>query len=383
MNSSLLPVDWNPKDAGDQVLNGLIKISRPEMKGAHDAEFRIVAGKAYAVYLANDIQPGEAAQWPFVYCALSIIDIASETVEKTIVFAASEKAYENETLPTGACFVPRIIQKDPETLRCFFASEEPEVRQSQMWYVDYDLIKQDFDWNIYPVEIETSQGVFPMCPMHLYQHAVAKGFRATEKLFGLYIIDGFKIFDNQVYSVLNNFPGGQNAWAKLNSAMDRFTVLGDFFLPNTAHFTEAAVNRLPDGTWCAISRQENNDKNYMFSTSHDGIHWSEHIAWESVSNGTCSKPTFNRFGDVYYLGWQENSTVNGVFRSTFNIDVSTDGVTWQRKYHFATDQSFQYPTFHEDQGIIYLTVTQGDNSPSRKERIMFGKLEEMDKGFSD
>ena len=43
--------------------------------------------------------------------------------------------------------------------------------------------------------------------------------------------------------------------------------------------------------------------------------------------------------------------------------------------NFETAQSFQYPTFHQHDGAIYLTVTQGDSDPSRKERIMFGKLE--------
>lgn len=47
---------------------------------------------------------------------------------------------------------------------------------------------------------------------------------------------------------------------------------------------------------------------------------------------------------------------------------------WQRTYQFATDQSFQYPTFQEYQGSIFLSVTQGDSSEDRKERIMFGRL---------
>ena len=37
----------------------------------------------------------------------------------------------------------------------------------------------------------------------------------------------------------------------------------------------------------------------------------------------------------------------------------------------------QYPSFHQYKGAIYLTVTQGDHSDSRKERIMFGKLENL------
>jgi hypothetical protein len=94
-----------------------------------------------------------------------------------------------------------------------------------------------------------------------------------------------------------------------------------------------------------------------------------------VSNGTTSKPTFDRFHDIYYLGWQEATQVNGIHRSVFNIDISVDGVRWDRKYRFETEKSFQYPTFREHRGSVYLTVTQGDVSKERKERIMFGKLE--------
>ena len=61
----------------------------------------------------------------------------------------------------------------------------------------------------------------------------------------------------------------------------------------------------------------------------------------------------------------------------FNIDISRDGKTWERKYRFETPKSFQYPTFHEHEGTIWLNVTQGDSSASRKERIMFGKLETL------
>ena len=94
-----------------------------------------------------------------------------------------------------------------------------------------------------------------------------------------------------------------------------------------------------------------------------------------VTNGANSKPTFDRFGGVYYLGWQERTYIKKVNRSVFNVEVSSDGQTWERKYRFETEKSFQYPTFREHQGAIYLTVTQGDTDPSRKERIMFGKLE--------
>jgi hypothetical protein len=50
-------------------------------------------------------------------------------------------------------------------------------------------------------------------------------------------------------------------------------------------------------------------------------------------------------------------------------------VTWERKYRFESTKSFQYPTFVESNGAVWLVATQGDSDPSRKERIMFGRLE--------
>ena len=139
--------------------------------------------------------------------------------------------------------------------------------------------------------------------------------------------------------------------------------------------TEPAVNRLPDGTWMAICRQEGGNHNYTFTTSRDGVHWTpgEHRAF--VPNGSSSRPTFDRFRGIYFLGWQESTKINGVSRSVFNLDVSRDGEHWERKYRFETERSFQYPTFREHGGSIWLSVTQGDSDASRKERIIFGKLE--------
>ena len=96
-----------------------------------------------------------------------------------------------------------------------------------------------------------------------------------------------------------------------------------------------------------------------------------------MPDGLNSKPTFDRFGGIYYLGWQEATSIQGANRSVFNVDISRDGKTWERKYRFETPQSFQYPTFHEHEGAIWLCVTQGDKDASRKERIMFGKLEDV------
>jgi hypothetical protein len=374
-STPLLPPDWDPTLAADRVLASLINVCLPTVKGAHDSDFLMLDGKAYIVYMANDIQSGEDPHWPFVYNALSIVDVATGRIEQTMTFAASEMAYDNETLPVGACFVPRILRKDAWTLRCFFASEQPAVRESQTWFIDFDLTRTAFTRTIHRMELATDQGVCPMQPQYLHRHAAAKGFTGAPVTYGLYMIDGIKQFDDQLYAVVNNYPGGQNAWALLHDDLDRITILGDFFLPHEAKLTESAVQRLPDGTWCAISRQENRDRNYMFTQSRDGMDWTTHVYREGVSNGTNSKPTFDCFGGVYYLGWQEATRVNGVSRSVFNLDVSRDGIHWVRKYRFATDKSFQYPVFRESAGAIYLTVTQGDSADCRKERIMFGRLE--------
>ena len=69
----------------------------------------------------------------------------------------------------------------------------------------------------------------------------------------------------------------------------------------------------------AICRQDGGNGNYTFTTSRDGKSWTAHEHRDFVSNGSSSKPTFDRFGGVYYLGWQEATQINGVSRSVFNI----------------------------------------------------------------
>ena len=365
----------DPKSLGDRVLAGLNTITLPTVKGAHDSDFCMVAGKAYVVYEANDVQPGENPEWPFIYCALTIADMASGKPEQTVTFAASEMKFANETLPVGACMVPKITPLDNHTLRCFFTSEQPGKRQSQIWYRDFYVARASFDANIHRVELGTVEGVFPMQPQYQHRQAVAEGFPTPPKQHGLYMIDSFKMFDGRWHGVLNNFATGLMSWTEINPEWTRFTILGNIFQPAEARLSEASVNRLPDGTWLAIARQENRNHNYMFTRSQDGRHWTTAEYWPLIPNGMASKPTFDRFGDLYYLGWQESTKINGAFRSVFNIDVSRDGRHWERKYRFETDKSFQYPTFREYNGAIYLTVTQGDTSDSRKERIMFGRLE--------
>lgn len=372
---SLLPAGWDPALAGDLVMQRLVNTSAPRVKGAHDAEFVCVGDRAYVVAEANDEKAGESAGWPFIYATMSIVNLKTLKLERVIDFAKSEQAFENEMLPVGACFVPRILQKDAGTLRCYFTSEDPGKRQSQLWYRDFDLKRGEFASTIHRAKLKTAAGTFDFQPRHFHADAAAQGFTKTAVDHSFFIFDSFKRFDGKLYVALNNFGGKQNALALVHDDLRTFEVLGHYNEPQGEQLSESAVNRLPDGTWMAICR---NDKgNYHFTTSVDGQTWSVGRPLPHVPNGANSKPTFDRFGGFYYLGWQEATRVQNVGRSVFNVDISRDGQSWERKYRFETPKSFQYPTFHEHEGAIWLCVTQGDTAASRKERIMFGRLESV------
>ncbi len=371
--ASLLPANWNPALAGDIVMQRLIKVTAPQVKGAHDAEFVCVGERAYVVSEVNDLKGGEDGGWPFIYSTMSIVNLKTLTTERVIDFAKGAQAFANETLPVGACWVPRILQNNPQTLRCYFVSQDPGKRQSQMWYRDFDLRLGEFSATIHKAKLKTATGTFDFQPQHFHADAAARGFQKKASDAYFFVFDSFKKFDGKLYVALNNFTGQQNALALVHDDLETFEVLGHYNEPQSAALSESAVNRLPDGTWMAICR---NDKgNYHFTTSADGKTWTIGEPKPLVPNGLNSKPTFERFGGIYYLGWQEATSIQGANRSVFNVDISRDGKTWGRKYRFETPQSFQYPAFHEHEGTIWLCVTQGDTDPSRKERIMFGKLE--------
>ncbi len=392
LHGRILPSDWDPKLAADKVLEGLVDVCAPEVKGAHDAEFVITGNYAYIVATANDVSPGESAGRPEMYCMLSVVNINTMEVLEIIQFARSEQVYDNVALPVGACFVPRIIQKDEETLRCYFTSQNPGERQAQTWYIDFDLASRTFINQIHKVKLKTSSGVFDMQPQYFYNDALAHGFNKPAVDCCFYIFDSFKRFDGRLYVAINNWQGKQNALAVVNNSLDTFEIVGHLNEPQCLHLSEAAINRLPDGTWMAILRQDGGNRNYLFAESKDGITWSTAVEKDFVPNGLSSKPTFDKFNGIYYLGWQERTPIDGISRAVFNLDVSVDGVNWERKYRFESALTFQYPTFHEYQGAVYLTVTQGDrrkrdsneaqavntlpvNAHNLKERIMFGKLE--------
>ena len=285
--------------------------------------------------------------------------------------------FANETLPVGACFVPRILQLNKTTLRCFFACEDQSGRgQAQTWYRDFDLSTFAFSPAIHRMKIKTASGTFDLDPKPFHADAVAHGFRQKFVGFGLYMIDSFKAIDGGTYAVINNWPGAQNALAVLNDGHDTLEILGHYNEPAELRLTESSVNRLPDGTWLAICRAESGDRNYVFTASKDGKTWTQGEPRPFVAKGSNSKPTFDKFTGIYYLGWQEASRIQdgrGVGRKIFNIEISRDGVTWERKYRFESEDSFQYPTFRQHDGAVWFTVTQGARDST--DRIMFGKLE--------
>ena len=367
-----VPAGWNPALAGDRVMERLIRVTAPHVKGAHDAEFVCVGDRAYIVEHDNDVAPGHGAG-AAQYCVLSVVNLKTLAVERVIPMAKSEQAFENTRLPVGMCFVPRIVRAGAHTLRCYFASQ-PAKEQALTWYRDFDLRTMEFENQIHKAKLKTAAGVFDMEPRHFHADAVAQGFARPPVNYGLYIFDSFKEFDGRRYVAINNFPGKQNALALLHDDLATFEVIGHYNEPQTEQLSESAVNRLPDGTWMAICR---NDKgNYHFTTSKDGRKWSVGKEMPFVPNGLNAKPTFDKFGSIYYLGWQEKTRIQNCNRSVFNVDISRDGKSWQRKYRFETPWSFQYPTFHEHEGVIWLTVTQSDHKGS-SDRIMFGRLEEV------
>ncbi len=370
----ILPASWDPVQAGKRVMDGLMRVTAPHVKGAHDAEFVCAGNHAYIVEHDNDVEPGHGAG-EHEYCLLTVVNLLSLSVEETIPLARSEQAFANVSLPRGMCFVPRILRIAANTLRCYFASQ-PSDQEALTWFRDFDLRTRQFEPAIHKAKLKTAAGLFDMQPRHFHADAAARGFRKPASNHGLYIFDAFKVFNGKTYVALNNFPARQNALALLHDDFATFEVLGHYNEPQSQQLSESAVNRLPDGAWMAICRNETG--NYHFTTSNDGRIWTEGRELPVVVNGDNSKPTFDQFGGVYYLGWQERTKISGCRRSVFNVEVSRDGRIWQRKYRFESPHSFQYPAFHEHDGVIWLSVTQSDHQGST-DRIMFGSLERTTK----
>ena len=367
----ILGDNWDAKLAGDKVMADMVQVTTDPIKGVHDGRMMIVDGKAYIVYYANNNRPGEDPRWNDIYIEMSIFDIKTMTVEQRIPMAKGGQQFDNHTLEEGSCFVPQILKKDERTLRCFFASEEPQKRQSQIWYIDFDMPNREFSKNIHKAKMITKEGVFDMQPIYFYQHALLGGYKTQGYVpdYGLYLFDT-KYHKGKTYMSLVMFPWGPSGLSILNNEMDTFEALGCINEP----LNEMSICFMPDDKWLSIVRNDRAPFQYTFWQSPDGMEWTKIQGGYFDPKGTCSKPTFDCFNGVYYIGWQSEERINDVNRSVFNIDVSLNGIDWERKYRFETEKSFQYPLFREYNGQIYFVITQGDYSPDRKERIMFGCL---------
>ena len=155
----------------------MVKVTDSNVKGAHDAQMALVGNYAYIVANVNDIRAGENPSWHEIYVALSIVNLEILQVEAIIPFARSGQSFENERLLPGSCFVPNIFQKDEQTLRCWFASEDPGVRQSQIYYIDFDLPSRTFSKTVHRMKMKTFAGVHDMQPFYYCESAWQHGSR--------------------------------------------------------------------------------------------------------------------------------------------------------------------------------------------------------------
>ena len=358
----------DPFCAADRVLRTMCKVNSPQVRGIHDAHMAILDGKAYIVYEANDRQPGENHRWECIYCALSVVDIRANRLERVLPFALSEQVYRNHTLPKGCCFVPRILVKDDRTLRVFFASIPTDYSQQTLWYLDYHTDTQQFEEQIFPLYMEADSERTLMQPRYFYRQACRHGFHGREDPAGLYLFELGKKTDGRYYVAVNNFLTRQNALGVLNDRLDTVRILGNILEPQDAGMSESGITRLPDGSWLAILRSDLGDLNYYFAKSPDGIHWERAQKSVVTPGGSNSKPLLEKIGNLYFMGWQQQPG-----RTLFHIDLSENGVDWERAFSFRIpDGSFQYPTLYAWNGSVYICATQGD-----KTSIWFGKLMEL------
>ena len=354
--------NYSPAAAGNKVLENALIVTASNVKGAHDAQFVIKDGKAYIVYEANDVRPGEASSWDFVYCAMSVVDIKTNTVEKTVKFSENMQQYANETLMHGCTFVPRITVKDEKTLRLYFASEDPGVRQSLTYFIDYDIAEGKFGENIYRLQLKTDAGTVDFTPQNYIDQTLASGHRCFTSGYGAFLFD---IFDEcgKKYIALNNYANGQNALAVFNDGLDCVEIIGHIG-EGTENFktTESGIMRKNDGSWMSVLREEKTGI-YRFSYSLDGEKWSYPRIENFAKTGTATKATLNNFCGTYFMSWADSS------RSCMRFMYSADALTWTDLITVYSPTTFQYPSFVMYENEIYYTATMGD-----KETIVFGKL---------
>ena len=365
----------NATEKGDRALKNAIVISGENMKGVHDAQFVIAGGKAYVVYEANDIRANENPFWDFIYCAMSVVDLKTRSVERIYKISYSEQKFENMTLEKGCTFVPRIIKLNDETLRVFFTSESPNSRPSHCYYMDFDVKKGEFSNKINLFYLKTKDGIGEFNNKTLLDAALSSGIPARDVSAPFlncctFIFDIF-YSDDMPMAIVNAFWTGINALAKWADDFSYLEIIG-FIGEHSDRFktTESNAVKTPSGEWLAILREETKF-NYVFSESPDGVNWSKVHYSPLITNGASSKPILRKLGDRYYLGYNYSNDRNPtVMRNNFRLLRSDDCESWEEYYDFRSATTFQYPTFELCGDTIYFVASQGD-----KEQIIFGNLE--------
>lgn len=353
----------SPKAAGDKVMQGMIRITSDEMKGTHDADHIYVNGKVYAAYEANNEKPGDPGTYEKEYAALAIIDLENFTVDSIEKFAWGEQVYSNVTMLKGSAYVPRIIRKDENTLRFFFSNNAVDASSGYIYYVDYDIATTAFDDSAYRLKIMTPNGAVDFSAEVYAALFRADGHVCDDSTIGHFLFDIFDVGDTK-YIALNNFRGAQNSLAKFNDTYDCVEIIGNIGGSYEDHrTTESGIVQLKDGTWMSILRDHAGDKRYSFSYSKDGTEWTYPAYEDFMPTGYTAKPTLDRFGDYYFMGYHDLS------RGLFHIAYSLDAKNWTVLYSFHSPTTFQYPKLAIYEGQMYISATMGE-----KESIWFGKL---------
>jgi hypothetical protein len=240
--ATLLPAGWDAKAAGDKVMAGLIKVSGPAVKGAHDSHLVIVGERAYVVAEANDRQGGEAADLALrLRPPFRSSTSATERLLDVMTIARSEQAFANETLPVRRRASSRASVRSVRRAlaACRFASEAArQTPRSQTYYRDLDLGTMTFEPEIHRMKIRTADGVFDLQPQHLHADAAKQGFLRKPSDAGLYLFDNFKDFDGRTFIAINNYLGAQQALCTLNATADTLEIVGHFNGPGGPSLTE-------------------------------------------------------------------------------------------------------------------------------------------------
>ncbi|MBQ9428824.1 MAG: hypothetical protein IJU41_04685 [Clostridia bacterium] len=355
--------DHSPKAAGDAVMRNMLRVSSEEMKGTHDADYVFANGKAYIVYEANNEKPGDPGTYEKEYCALAIVDLATFTVDSIEKFAYGEQVYSNITMLKGSAYVPRVIRKDEDTLRFFFSNNAADGSSGYLYFVDYDLATGVFGNTATRLKIMTPGGAVDFTAETYAALFRADGHICDDSTIGHFLFDIFDVGDTK-YIALNNFRGAQNSLAKFNETYDCIEIVGNIGGATDAYrTTESGIIQCKDGSWMSILRDHVGDKRYSFSYSEDGRTWTEPAHQSFMPTGYTAKPTLDRFGDYYFMGY------NDLSRGLFHLAYSLDALHWTTLFSFHSPTTFQYPRFDIYDGQMYFSATTGE-----KEKIFFGKL---------